>query len=235
MANISSADGKIIFTKEFWERHLTDIEAFCQNYESAYYGVSHMEIDSDLVDGVETQVLKFYGDGRWSFINCIEGFGGFPLTHGDPDRAQYKVNDDFFALMALENESLIMEYSDYEPGCDVCYEAKYRITPTVDSGTKELGFRYEEIYVSDLETDDASLINNGFEDGSFANQLLADKDPEYMSAAEEAGLTPESFTEALNNMPNYKGGIKSYRLDEGWDDVISDVKEYIEGLNQSRT
>lgn len=192
--------------------------------------------------------LYFCGDGRWAFNSSLESFGGIPVPErkngvlNNPQRGpEYEHNEAFLKLMAENNEFFEIDFEDYEPGWVSRYGGRYRITPQW-SMLDGITLVAEEVECREVGTDDRSLIADEMEGGFYVEDML-DKEP-FIEAAQELGLTPSQFADTITAMPSYKGGICGWRLntysedDElenaNFEDVIGDVKEYLE-KQQGRT
>ena len=228
MANISDAYGTISFSEGFWEKHEQEIADFAKNFHwDRDYGIQSLEMDS------ENQQLKFSGSGRWTFEATLGSNGGLstlsPVSPGYISDCD--TNAVFLELVAHEDASMIYDFKDYEPGCEVCYSAVYEVKPFIPDEIFGQRVRFEILNCEseDIGLDSRSRIENGFEEGSFVDDLLEQQDEAFIQAASDAGVTPEVFAEVLRQLPDYKGGLTDVDTDNGEDysPVIEDVVDYL--------
>ena len=228
MANISDAYGTISFSEGFWEKHEQEIADFVEKFHwDRDYGIQSLEMDK------EHQQLKFSGSGRWTFESTLENNGGLSTLKSTvpgytPDCDN---NAAFLELVAREGASMFYDFKDYEPNCEVCYSAVYEIKPFIPGWGDRYRVFFETINCESeaLGLDSRSRIENGFEEGSFVDDLLEQQDKAFIQAAAEAGVTPEVFAEVLRQLPDYKGALTDVETDYGEDysPVIEDVVDYL--------
>ena len=236
MANISDAYGTISFSEGFWEKHEQEIADFVEKFHwDRDYGIQSLEMDR------ENQQLKFSGSGRWTFESTLDNNGGFstlcPTVPGYiPDCDNNAV---FLELVAREKASMFYDFKDYEPGCEVCYSAAYEVKPYLPIEASKYRVYFEIISCSseDLGLDSRSRIENGFEEGSFVDDLLEQQDEAFIQAASDAGVTPEVFAEVLRQLPDYKGALTDIDTDcgEDYSPVIEDVVDYLSNNRQAQS
>ena len=228
MANISDAYGTISFSEGFWEKHEQEIADFVKNFHwDRDYGIQSLEMDS------ENQQLKFSGSGRWTFGATLESNGGLstlsPVSPGYiPD---CDTNAAFLELVAREDASMFYDFKDYEPNCEVCYSAVCEVKPFIpdEISKHRVCFEFLNGEEEDIGLDSRSRIENGFEEGSFVDDLLEQQDKAFIQAASDAGVTPEVFAEVLRQLPEYNGGLTDVDTDDFMDysPVIDDVVDYL--------
>ncbi len=205
MANMSVAYGKIYFCpEEFAKAHEAEILDFINNFESAYYGVCDMyDYDKD------EHSVSFRGAGRWTFDNTLQATGGF-ASYG----ADYEPNRKFLELLSREDGSLRFEFTDYEPGLEVLYEA------TVDVAFTRSGSEYEPAYCGgdyvDYDFTDRALVDLGCEDGVSAEHFVKSKDYDEVKAVlhERTGLDDDGLMNAIMDHPLLDGYVCSWRFDD---------------------
>ena len=232
---ISDTYGTISFSEGFWERHEQEIADFVEKFHcDRDYGIQSLEMDN------ENQQLKFCGSGRWTFEATLEKNGG--LSTLKPSSPAYvpdcDTNAAFLELVAREGASMIYDFKDYEPSCEVCYSAVYEVKPFAPDNNSVQRFDFEVINCEsqDIGLDSRSRIENNFEEGSFVDDLLEQQDEAFIQAASEAGVTPEIFAEVLRQLPDYKGGITDVEINDGTDysGVIRDVVDYLSDDRHAR-
>jgi len=228
MASISDAYGTISFSEGFWEKHEQEIADFVKNFHwDRVYGIQSLEMDS------ENQQLKFSGSGCWTFETTLRSSGGlYTLSPVSPGYiSDCDTNAVFLELVAHEDASMIYDFKDYEPNCGVCYSAVYEVKPFIPDEIFKQRVRFEILNCEseDFGLDSRSRIENGFEEGSFVDDLLEQQDEAFIQAASDAGVTPEVFAEVLRQLPDYKGGLTDVDTDndEDYSPVIEDVVDYL--------
>lgn len=103
MANPSDAHGTLIIKKNNSEASLETVKKFLQESETFYYG--NLVIDPNDVDFEKE--LEFSTSGRWSLYSTLEHYFENFETLTDKEKQE------------LNGLSLLFDYVDYEPGCEV--------------------------------------------------------------------------------------------------------------------
>lgn len=123
MANLSTARGKFCFEKSFVEKHGDLLQNWIDKYESTRYG---FELIKDKLDSDGSIAFNAYGEWTYSDILKKDGIG---WTDGNPEKMDSCGRASREAVMALakaladEKSKVDVEYTDFEPGLMVLYEA----------------------------------------------------------------------------------------------------------------
>ena len=171
MANISSAEGRFIFEKGFVEKHGDLIRNWIDNHEKSYYG---FDLTDDKLDSDGS--IAFCADGRWAYCWTLKS-EGIGWTDGDPEKMSPQGAASREAVMALaraladEKSKVKVEYTDFEPGCEVFYEAC-----TTLSYKNEREFDLTEKYECGLDYNLDTICEKGFECPVYDFKEEADKE-----------------------------------------------------------
>lgn len=221
MANISSADGKIRFSEDFVKRYEKEIEEWIDtvNKYSRGYGISSIE---DYMPGKTD--YRFSGEGRWTFDSTLTSWG-LAVYDGRIN----KTVDILKPCLIESKESVDVEFTDYEPGCEVLYGETVRLS--AKPGMEEPGkYCAETVEESDISYNHRSTMEYGYEDG-FDLRNSSDYDT-FIDFAKRKGkrfssLAPK-IAEKIDKDPEYDGCTYEWEADD-WEDSYADIIEEIEG------
>lgn len=126
MANISSAEGTIIFNKKFYKRHRQAIYQALQDIVAAphTYGLDYVEA----LDGMGTRGrFHFRGSGRWTMSAT---FATMLNSAWWDDQCPASASA-LVTLLVAEHQRVDVRFVDYEPGCHILQAQWGHIVPYV--------------------------------------------------------------------------------------------------------
>lgn len=131
MANISTAQGTLEFSNKFYNDNQALIERYFNQSDKeealiAAYGIYNL-------DSQGNGIINFNGSGRWSMENTLQ-WALIP----DPDYVSPKIVIDNLKLVQSlfeANESIVVNYIDYEPGCQFLTEQRCELTIDTNNPT----------------------------------------------------------------------------------------------------
>ena len=229
VANYSDCYGTIYINEDFVEKVTGDEEntkIFMKNFqEIVSYIINYVEIQSSNNEEME---FKFSGSGKWSFISSLEWLGEniskVFLKNKEKVSNEYEKN----ALLTIkpfiekwqQNPKCYLSfcYTDYEPGCEILYEAE----------TNVFFDNAETVSQSDLEYTVKNLINLGFEDenkispedinNNLLKEILIDEYPDFLK---DKVLMKFFIEDAKNEFEEY------FAIDK-YEELLNYFKEWIE-------
>ena len=227
MANISNANGTIRFSKDFARKYGDKIKEWISAAGNNHgYGIDYI---SDYIPG-QTE-YSFSGSGRWTFDSTLRDWG---LATYDSKSAR---SEDILRPALIESKgSVEIEFTDYEPGCEVLYSETVRIT--ADESMIETGKYQVEVIAEDDEISytHRSRIERGLENGydlrnsGDLEQFLEDA----KETGKEFGKIAEKIAEKIDKDPDFDGCTFDWEV-EDWEDIYSDfineIKEEDEAVN----
>ena len=155
MANISSACGTFWFNDEFQKKHAQLIQEYFDKAKlDEFYGIYINDSDNGVFD--------FSGDGRWSMDNTLP-WALCPIADSNSDhvkRLYYKL----YKAMQKEKAVVTFDFDDYESGVQFNVHEIVEVTAWDDPDSDQ-PFKLNIKVEKDLGFDDATLINQGREDG----------------------------------------------------------------------
>lgn len=161
MANMSIATGKMYLEREFYEQHKNLVNKWVKFYQESnhigeWYGLTYLAIEEKTEDEL---IIEFAGIGRWSWEDTLEWV--FASEDFESQFNPYKAK--LAEKLYKENQEVLMEYVDYEPGYEILVERE--VTLRVDKHKN----KYETSYIIDTDIDieynDYNKIMNEVEEG----------------------------------------------------------------------
>lgn len=155
MANISEAWGTVTVLSE------NDYEKLFEALNNAQYGWWDYNFEITDIEGNEG---NFYGNGRWSFENNLEDFGKWlqntiiQENYFDPDgsKAQDAMDAQYYLLNTTW--SVVFDFKDVEPGCQVAYEATWCLSHQAGRALKDI--KAVQTYFKSYDFDFFNLVGN---------------------------------------------------------------------------
>ncbi|MDW3022876.1 hypothetical protein [Ligilactobacillus salivarius] len=220
MANISSASGTMYIDRTFYDRNKKLIDDWVKFYQTSqnhdWYGFSYIEIEKITEDELW---LRFYGDGRWSWENTLER-----VFASDDFESQFNLyKTELTKRLYEDKQSILMEYKDYEPGCEILVERE--ATLNVE---KYKGKYYTEVTVDtdiDIKYNDYNRVATGVEEGYRLDnekecksllEYLKDfyyKNKDMVSESDYRAFKKDVLT-YIKDDNELKGGICLFRLED---------------------
>jgi len=203
MANCSSAYGNMYITTD--KEKVNKIVGIFDNFCSHWYYDTCVNVFFDGGDG--TVEGTFDGNGRWTFQENINSWGRWILEDD-------KIPEETKQFLTENEFSIRYQYSDWEPGCEVLYEAEatYNHPAGVPLGDVEVSWGDFEDYEYSFKNllrrdvmDYTSLANDveeWFDNGGWGGDDCL--------AVEVRGLDEEPFSVyALPNNDEYMAEVKN--------------------------
>lgn len=157
MANLSEAKGHMYLQKDFYLHHRDWIESLTKiQGDYGFWNIS----ESSWKDS-ETIELPFDACGRWVFIdNTMEcDWCWNPLE-----------NPVFDKMLKKDDPEIEMEFTEYEPNCEIFWAVDARVHPANKNGKKVISCTIHE-----LDMSDSNRVNLGFEEeGLSASDVIAE-------------------------------------------------------------
>lgn len=218
MANISTAKGTICLSRKFYDKNKDLINKWVKYYQTPkeyeYYGFVYMKIKKVTEDKVW---LKFKGEGRWRWRDTLNAFFSNDESRSliDPYR------DALIKRLYKDKEEMIIEYQDYEPGCEILNEKKVRINVKKYDNKEKF---YTEVIVDkdvDIDYTDYNRIKTGVEDGYLLDEnreglveALKDfyNENKDIIKAKDFNLFKQYVLTYVEIDSELKGGLCTYRL-----------------------
>lgn len=220
MVNISSASGTMYIDRTFYDRNKKLIDDWVKFYQTPqnhdWYGISYIEIEKLTEDELW---LRFYGDGRWSSENTLERV----FASGDFESQFNLYKTELTKRLYEDKQSILMEYKDYEPGCEILVERE--ATLNVE---KYKGKYYTEVIVDtdiDIKYNDYNRVATGVEEGYRLDnekecksllEYLKDfyyKNKDMVSENDYRAFKKDVLT-YIKDVNELKGGICLFRLED---------------------
>ncbi|OQQ89307.1 hypothetical protein B6U56_09085 [Ligilactobacillus salivarius] len=143
MANMSTATGKMYLEREFYEQHKNLVNKWVKFYQESnhigeWYGLTYLAIEEKTEDEL---IIEFAGIGRWSWEDTLEWM--FASEDFESQFNPYKAK--LAEKLYKENQEVLMEYVDYEPGCEILVEREVtlRVNKHKNKYEVEEGYRLD--------------------------------------------------------------------------------------------
>lgn len=229
VANYSNCYGTIYINKEFIEKVTGDEEntkIFIESFQKiASYIINYVDFQSS--NNKEMEFI-FNGSGKWSFISSLEWLGE-NISKKFLENKEKKFNEcekeDLLTIKPFikkwqQNPECYLSfyYTDYEPGCEILYEAE----------TNMFFDNAETVSQSDLEYTVKNLVNLAFEDenkispedidNNLLKEILIDKYPDFLK---DEVLMQFFIEDAKNEFEEY------FAIDK-YEELLDYFEEWIE-------
>ena len=202
MVNISSASGTMYIDRTFYDRNKKLIDDWVKFYQTPqnhdWYGISYIEIEKLTEDELW---LRFYGDGRWSWENTLERV----FASGDFESQFNLYKTELTKRLYEDKQSILMEYKDYEPGCEILVEREATLNVEKYKDYNRVATGVEEGYRLDNEKECKSLL-----------EYLKDfyyKNKDMVSENDYRAFKKDVLT-YIKDVNELKGGICLFRLED---------------------
>ncbi|MBC1890079.1 hypothetical protein HCA63_17110 [Listeria booriae] len=184
MANLSDAHGTIYIPATMVANHPKELVQLFQQMEkelstahySTFLSQDYAVLCNEILHNTIPQELKldFYGTGRWAYDSNVRTFFEWLF----PENSQ--TTDFNWITRLFQEDDAFIEFSfvDYEPGCDLLYEAHLQIRPKIQNQaicTKIIQESWQDIPITA-----SNLIQNHFYEQVYdehnAHELLQNED-----------------------------------------------------------
>ena len=214
MANLSDAGGTmtINFDSERCLESLVRVFNIASHWE---YGIFTGEKIDDFGRLDEfTVTSNFAAVGRWSFQSSLQSlFEDVELNGLFEDDRKVLEGSDF---------EIKFDYTDYEPGCELFYEATDKLVHK--AGTPLIETLFFNLEYSDIDMSWGNRLRKEVEDEDYlVNEILWDMEPEdvYEFLENERASLEEYFGKSLEDHANkYKKSYESYDCSNDWLDIL---------------
>ena len=219
MANTSSAAGNVKVVTNREEAMKAIIKTF-ERCANTWYNTVFSSYEYEFRMGEYSLIASFNGNGRWVYENNISSH--FRWCIGEKWLTPEEVE-------VLENEDFIIEYdfTDYEPGCKVFYEALCDLIHK--KGTPLEATEYVEVDSRDLDMSWGNRLKLEAESEDTLVEWLLYMEPTetYQFLEEEKESLEDYFRGTLENHAEYCK--KLYHSDD-WNEIL---KKYEQGKNEA--
>lgn len=221
MANISEVSGKMYLEKDFYINHKDWIESLTETHGD--YGFWNISSEPGAINEDEVE-FHFEACGKWCFLNnTMESNYCWNPTE----------NHLFDKMLDSENPKIEMEFIEYEPGCEIFWDADAVVQPAQAEGNKVLSFNIEE-----LDLSDANRVRFGFEEEAFSFEDINQDYPDVMELFQNASKEcPDKYTDINDFAEKLKKriskadetkGVVSEQTYNYWLDCIDVLIDFLE-------
>lgn len=231
MANLSDAHGTLFIPATLVANHPKELIQLIQQMEqelsNAFYNTTLSQDYAVLCNQINYNTvpkdlkLDFYGTGRWAFDSNVRTFFEWLF----PENTQ-EIDFDWLRTLFQDDDAFIeFSFVDYEPGCDLLYDAYLQIRPRIQNNTISTDIIQESW--EDLPITASNLMKHHFYEQAYdeqnAHELLENTDfmRELGALMPQNAITASFLTDAWKKCVSYTYGDEMI-----FDEILSDIADY---------